>query len=277
MPYQDPTKWKEYYEKNKEKKKEQQKEYYEQNKEKKQEYQKKRHNSLIQNAYDSITNREINDRKKWNAMCNKIKRDAANINNSYSIDFTNDIMFEMMIKRCFYCDGLATTIDRLDSKLSHTVDNCVGCCYGCNMSKNTSDPATFVRKAYYRIHKKYYDNETNIWFINKQKPRIDMYKKRAKKQGVYFELTKEYFDELIVRDCKYCQRSPITWFGIDRVVPSEGYVINNVEPCCWDCNHDKLEDNVDTMFARNERIANRVDTLELNIGDYEKYEKMIIH
>lgn len=266
MPYKDPAKLKE-----------NSKKYYENNKEKKLEYQNKRHEILRQNAYESITNCEIDDRKKWNALCNKIKRDATSINNSYSADFTNDIMFEMMIKRCLYCDGLATTIDRLDSKLEHTIDNCVGCCYGCNMSKSTSDPATFIRKAYYRVREKYYDNDTDIWFVNKQKPRIDTYKKRAKKQGVSFELTKEYFDELIVRDCKYCKRSPITWFGIDRIVPSKGYVIYNVVPCCWDCNHDKLEDDVDTMFARNERIASRVDTLELNISNYENYEKVIIH
>jgi hypothetical protein len=40
--------------------------------------------------------------------------------------------------------------------------------------------------------------------------------------------------------------------------------------CCWDCNLDKLEDDVESMMKRNERIAVRVDAGELVIKEYEK-------
>jgi 5-methylcytosine-specific restriction endonuclease McrA len=176
----------------------------------------------------------------------------------------------MLTNGCFYCGSIATTIDRIDSTLNHDIENCVASCLGCNNSKGTADPATFVRKAYYRARGEYLDDISNIWFVYKQKPRVDMYKKRAEKKGVPFGLTNEEFGDLLKSDCWYCKRTPDKWFGVDKVVPSLGYVIGNVVSCCWDCNLDKHEDDVDTMSSQNERVADRVDTGELDISVYEK-------
>jgi 5-methylcytosine-specific restriction endonuclease McrA len=277
MPYKDPAKRKEYLakyrleereqikekkkeyrEKNKDKIKQQKKEYYEKQKEQLSEKQKYYYDERKQNAYHSIITASMNDSWKWDLWCEKIKRDAEH-KHSYSDDFTNDIMFEKMVQGCFYCGDIATTIDRLYSDLDHTQDNCVGCCGPCNNSKGAVDPPSFIRKSYYKARGKYYDDVTNMWFVNKNKPRRDVYKRRAVKQGVAFELTKKKFEDLIVGDCEYCHRSPTTWFGIDRVIPKNGYIDDNVVSCCWDCNLDKHKHDVETAMARNERIASRVD------------------
>jgi 5-methylcytosine-specific restriction endonuclease McrA len=237
------------------------------------EYERRRREDHKNHAYDSIVSGKISDRRKWNMWCRVIKQHAKGNEHPYSEDFTNDIMFDMMTHGCFYCGDIATTIDRLDSKLDHTLDNCVGSCQGCNISKGVADPGTYIRKAYYRVHGKYYDNNTNIWFINKTKPEMSQYRKKIKK-GVPFEMTKEVFDILIKSDCKYCHRKPTLWFGIDREVPSVGYIIGNIVTCCWDCNRDKHEDDNDTMYARNKRIADRVDSGQLVVDDYEQ---VILH
>ena len=241
-------------------------------KEKQKEYDTKLIEDLKQNAYDSITSNEIIDRKKWDQWCERIKRSAEKY--SYSGDFTNDAIFEMMSKGCFYCGGIAITIDRLDSKLDHTLNNCVGSCHECNISKGPADPATFIRKAYFRVHKEYVDDDHDIWFINKNKPTESVYKIPAKKKGVPYELSKEDFDTLIRSDCAYCTRSSSTWFGIDRVIPSLGYTNDNVTPCCWDCNLDKSKGGVDMTKMRNERIAKRIETGELIIYNCDK---VILH
>ena len=274
---------KEYYEKNKEKRKEyladnkekikekrkeNSKEYYENNKEKIKENQRENNAKRKIHAVDSITSGEIIDQHKWDMWYNEIKR--TNNKHPYPDDFTSDIMFEMMTKGCFYCGDIATTIDRIDSKLDHTMINCVGSCFGCNMSKGVADPATFIKKAYYRVCGEYVDDDQDIWLINKQKPRICHYTRNANKKGVSFELTKEDFDILVKDDCAYCKRSPISWFGVDRVIPSKGYVLDNVVSCCYDCNLDKLEDDVDMTHARNKRIVDRVITGELVIPRCEK-------
>jgi hypothetical protein len=118
MPY------KERYERDKEK----YKEYYEQNKTKKLELATKYYDDRKQHAYDSISSGEIIDRHKWDMWCDTIKRYAKN--HPYSDDFTNDIMFSMLILGCWYCGDAATAIDRIYSKLYHTPDNCVGSCHG---------------------------------------------------------------------------------------------------------------------------------------------------
>ena len=267
MPYKDP-----------EKRKEKRKEYREKNsekmKEKNKEYDAKRREDLKQHAYDSITSNEIIDRKKWDQWCNRIKFSAKDHKHPYSDDFTNYIMFEMMVRGCFYCGDIATTIDRVDSTLVHTPDNCVGCCRGCNMSKGVADHSSFIRKACFRVHGEYYDDDTDIWFVHKNRPSMCNYKSKAKKKGVSFELSKEDWESLIVGKCGYCKRSPTTWFGIDRKVPSLGYVLENVVSCCYDCNLDKSEDDVETMKERNRRIAARVSSGELII---DNRKKVILH
>lgn len=257
MPYKDPVKRKEYMDKyqleKKEQIKEQQIEYYQ---------------TIRQYGINSIMTGENNDIKKWDLFCNIIKSSAKKNKQPYSIDFTNDVMFEMMVQGCFYCGDIATTIDRLDSKLDHSIENCVGCCHGCNNSKGTSDVSTFIRKAYYRARKEYVDDKVDIWFINKQKPRMGHYKRRADKQGVSFELTKEDFDDLIKGDCEYCRRMPTTWFGIDRVIPEKGYIIDNVVSCCFDCNVDKHVNDVKTTLKRNKQIAGRIDNGNITVPNY---------
>ena len=258
MPYKDPVKQKESATKR-----------YKKNREQRIEYEKERREVLKQHAYNSITIGEIIDQNKWDMWCNEIKRCAQKNTQPYSDDFTNEIIFDMMINRCFYCGDIATTIDRVDSKLEHKPDNCVGSCHGCNNSKGSADPFTFIRKAYYRTRERYYDDDIDIWFVNKRKPSMFQYKKSAEKRKVPFELTKDDFDTLIKGKCEYCHRAPNTWFGIDRIMPSLGYVLKNVVTCCWDCNLDKHEVSIETMMRRNERIVQRVDdgVLVINVSD----------
>jgi 5-methylcytosine-specific restriction endonuclease McrA len=294
MGYKDPSKNKEYYERTKQRQSEQSKEYYEinkeeinrkhrehyeqnkekykernaKNKDRRNETNEKLNEERKQHVIYSISVGEIVDLYKWDMWCKKIRNGTTK--HPYSADFTNDIIFEKMLQKCFYCGDIPTGIDRIDSKLTHTPDNCVACCVGCNKSKGAADPSTFIRKAYYRARGKYIDDDNDIWFVNKQKPRIDMYKRSATKKGVSFDLSKEDFDVLITGDCEYFQRSPTTWFGIDRMVPSLGYVLGNAVSCCFDCNVDKFEDDVGIMRARNERIFERVAAGGLVIKECEK-------
>lgn len=233
---------------------------------------KERREDLKQNLYDSISAGKILDQHKWDVRCNEIKRGAKK--HPYSKDFTNDIMFDILSKGCFYCGSIATSVDRLDSTLAHTIENCVASCVPCNISKGTADPYTFVRKAYFRARKEYMDDIINIWYVTKTKPILTNYKESAKRKGVPFDLTAKDWDILTSGICQYCKRSPTTWFGIDRVIPSLGYVLDNSVSCCLDCNIDKLEDTVEKMSARNERIADRVDA-----GDFvvENCPKMTMH
>jgi hypothetical protein len=75
------------------------------------------------------------------------------------------------------------------------------------------------------------------------------YMKAAKDRGLRFELTDEQFKTLTTSNCHYCKRGPLTvagtgqgrfvYNGVDRVVNSIGYILENCVPCCFQCNRAK--------------------------------------
>ena len=103
---------------------------------------------------------------------------------------------------------------------------------------------------------------------------MEVYKRNANDKGVPFELNNEDWSILVKGKCEYCHRSPTTWFGIDRVIPKDGYIIGNVVSCCWDCNVDKLDNDVNQTVQRNMMIADRVDAGDLVINDCQQ---VILH
>jgi hypothetical protein len=247
-------------------------ENYKKNQENRQEYARTRYSDIITCAISMIVSKII-DEKKWHSFC-QFKRHSGNNARKYpySCDFTDDIIFDKMTKGCFYCGNLATTIDRLDSNLGHTPDNCVGCCRPCNISKGNSDPDTFIRKAYYRIRNKYFDDVEDIWSDNVKKPNWYSAKKKSQEQKREFSLTKEEWELLGTRDCSYCGRirPEGKWNGVDRIVPDAGYIPKNTVSSCNDCNNDKGTCSVYDAKNRNEKIANRMDTGDILISGWEK-------
>ena len=85
------------------------------------------------------------------------------------------------------------------------------------------------------------------------------YKRRSKRSGVSFELTKTEFRELTSSDCYYCGVDAITnkndtrryegrtylCNGIDRIDSSLGYEEGNCLPCCDICNRMKMAHSFD--------------------------------
>lgn len=81
------------------------------------------------------------------------------------------------------------------------------------------------------------------------------YRAKCKKKNWEFSLTFEYFKKLVTSNCHYCDLEPnkcrqyraksrlglsrIYFNGVDRLNSSLGYNINNVVPCCEDCNKAK--------------------------------------
>jgi hypothetical protein len=71
--------------------------------------------------------------------------------------------------------------------------------------------------------------------------KIRQYKRDAKMREYNFDLTDEQFTEIIEKDCHYCGKKPknngiYIYNGIDRVNNNKGYSIDNVVPCCTECN-----------------------------------------
>lgn len=77
---------------------------------------------------------------------------------------------------------------------------------------------------------------------------VGSYRRHAKKKGIPFELTNDYFECLTKEKCFYCGEIPsrtkkskynngdYIYNGIDRIDNSLGYVDGNVVSCCTTCN-----------------------------------------
>lgn len=86
-------------------------------------------------------------------------------------------------------------------------------------------------------------NQTTALYLYKQ------YGRRGLK-----EISFEDFLKLTSSNCFYCGAPPsnirlgrgkgippYVYNGLDKVVPSRGYILSNVVPCCWPCNHMKSD------------------------------------
>jgi hypothetical protein len=104
------------------------------------------------------------------------------------------------------------------------------------------------------------------------------YIKSAKKRNLNFDLSKEYFVELINENCYYCNCRPkqisknlwnngdYIYNGIDRVDSSKGYMIGNVVPCCGQCNRAKNSLPLNEFVDWIKSIHNNLDFIIENIN-----------
>lgn len=64
--------------------------------------------------------------------------------------------------------------------------------------------------------------------------RYRSYMNRANKKGIPFELSVDEFNIICRGLCVYCGTS--SRIGVDRINSSDGYTIDNSQPCCGTCN-----------------------------------------
>lgn len=98
---------------------------------------------------------------------------------------------------------------------------------------------------------------------------IKDYKDNAKTRGYDFNLTEEQFKELTQQECYYCGAKPrqmsktkkyngiYIYNGLDRVDNTKGYSLQNVVPCCKQCNWAKSNLTLQEFNNWIEKIHNR--------------------
>ena len=65
--------------------------------------------------------------------------------------------------------------------------------------------------------------------------------KRNRTEGRDWNLNFDDWNRLTLLPCHYCGGSPKARRGLDRVDNNVNYVLENVVPCCWDCNKGKSD------------------------------------
>jgi hypothetical protein len=97
------------------------------------------------------------------------------------------------------------------------------------------------------------------------------YEAGAKKRNMTFALSREDFVDLLKQNCFYCDEQPknnytkkykhkqfiFKYTGIDRVDNTKGYTIDNVLPCCKDCNYSKNKRSKEEFLLHIKKIYER--------------------
>jgi len=105
--------------------------------------------------------------------------------------------------------------------------------------------------------------------------RYNSYKQGAAKRGLEFTLTLEDFNRFWQEPCAYCGED-IQTIGLDRMVNSKGYTLDNVCLCCWDCNNMKSDKDALDWLGAIRRIAKKdfenfmIDTKYQNLSSEQK-------
>lgn len=79
--------------------------------------------------------------------------------------------------------------------------------------------------------------------------------KQAKQRGLDFSLDFETYQKIISQGCFYCGENKNN--NLDRKDNSKGYVLENVVPCCPDCNFSKRKRSVNAFISHCFEIVKR--------------------
>jgi hypothetical protein len=112
------------------------------------------------------------------------------------------------------------------------------------------------------------------------------YKGKAKRKGIIFDLSKDFFLKLTQQKCYYCGCEPYQrvrtkegwthenfyYNGLDRIDSSNGYTEDNVVPCCGICNTAKLAMPREDFLSWVERVYNHsIKGKDMSNFNTEKY------
>ena len=93
-----------------------------------------------------------------------------------------------------------------------------------------------------------------------------IYQHDASNKNLPFEITLEQYLELVNKPCFYCGIIQNKGFnGIDKKVCTNGYILDNVVPCCEICNVMKGTLTPEIFFRRIEHILTYLDVIKGNL------------
>jgi hypothetical protein len=183
-------------------------------------------------------------------------RDANKKNINFELSF--DEFAEIVTHICYYCGKLQDKnlngIDKMDCNSGYIKDNCVSCCEMCNFMKGTLTAEIFLKRIEHILTYQGYikGNLYPEYFANHLSGNYDSYEKRANKKNIEFKMTEEDYYTLILEDCYICGKKTDGFHinGIDRVNNENGYYLDNIEPCCGECNFMKNKFKLADFFDK---------------------------
>jgi len=209
----------------------------------------KKNAERIQKMRDNMTQEQINAYNKKRQINTKITlgyyKNRAKRLGIYWDTTIDQTILQMLQQKCYYCNGITKTknhngIDRINNRQGYVVDNIKPCCNICNIMKGCLDLSVFLLRIEHILSFLKIINARTHTNINRLTitGNYQSYKSRQKKKGSEIELSEEQFINLVSQDCYLCgmQSNTLHTNGLDRIDSTKGYVVDNIKPCCCECN-----------------------------------------
>lgn len=199
------------------------------------------------------------------------KRCADYKNLKFEIDFEEYV--KIVENNCYYCGALQEKgfngIDRKNQAFGYELDNYVSCCKMCNYMKGSTHENIFIKRVEHILT---YQNLIDGYlfpdsFASHMGSCFSQYKNRANKKQLDFELTQEEYNDIIIKECFMCGKRNDTAHknGIDRFDNNKGYILDNLNSCCGECNYMKKNYNFEDVINKFMLIyKNRNQCIEYN-------------
>jgi hypothetical protein len=213
-----------------------------------------------ENNPEKVVDNNENKKKSKQLQYNVYSRTARDKRLDFDLSF-ND--FDNIVSEpCYYCDVIQDKgfngIDRKDSNIGYTLDNCVSSCTMCNFMKGSYGVDYFYNKiehilTYNGIIKGNYCYELMCDISGTP---YSKYKYRARKKGLAFDITNEMYNKMIQRPCYICGKegNHLHNNGIDRIDNQQGYTITNIQACCSECNYMKRDYDMNDWIDKMRKI-----------------------
>lgn len=227
----------------------------------------------------------------FNEIFSKYRVGAKKRNLEFSLDKEE---FKLFIDaNCHYCGAepsqiaksgipyLYNGIDRIDSLIGYTKDNLVTSCIKCNRMKAAISYDEFIFNIFSiylnmkNITGKYLILNDVPYIVFETKPNgfrelYNRYKRESEKRGINFNLQENVFGQLTSGNCYYCGKKPLQlsgknykipyiYNGIDRINNDRGYEVDNIVPCCGNCNKMKSNLSLDDFTSHILKIVSNLN------------------
>lgn len=224
-----------------------------------------------------------NEQKKENISIHyqNYVRDANKKNLEFELSFED---FSEIVKQvCYYCGEIQEKglngIDKMNCNNGYIKKNCVSCCEMCNFIKGTLTPDVFLKRIEHILtHQGYINGKLySECFANHMSSDYNRYKKRADDKSLNFEITEGDFYSLIMEKCYICGKKSEGEHinGIDRIDNEKGYIQDNIEACCGECNYMKNKFSLNDFFDKLRKIKKH-KLIEFEIVNSKfKYQNII--
>lgn len=152
-------------------------------------------------------------------------------------------------------------VDKQNCDEGYILKNCVSCCTMCNMMKGTLNEYVFIKRCEHILsfNGKNQGEMNYDLFPNHKSASFSEYKHRANNKELPFEITPDEFLIYINNNnCYICGKQPTATHknGIDRVNNTLGYIKENIQSCCSECNYMKNKFDYNEFMNKIENIYN---------------------